>query len=103
MDEFDLTGFTRIPSLQVRPPRVGEAPAALECRVAQVIPQGEGPLHGTWVIGEVLLVHIREEFLAGDGRPDTARIHPAARLGRDECASITEDAIFHLPRPRVAD
>lgn len=103
VDEFDLTGFTRIPSLQVRPPRVGEAPAALECRVAQVIPQGEGPLHGTWVIGEVLLVHIRDEFLAEDGRPDTARIQPAARLGRDEWASITKDAIFHLPRPRVAD
>ncbi|MBX3173137.1 MAG: flavin reductase family protein [Gemmatimonadaceae bacterium] len=101
VDEFDITGFTRLPSTRVRPPRVAEAPAALECRVVQLVPQGSGPLHGTWVIAEVLFVHIRDEYLAEDGRPDTARIEPAARLGRDEWSSVTSDSIFRLVRPTL--
>ncbi len=99
VDEFDVTGFTRVASTLVRPPRVAEAPAALECRLFQLVPHGTGAQHSTWVIGEVLALHVREEFLGTDGRPDTARIQPAARLGRDEWAAVTPAAIFSLPRP----
>lgn len=101
VDEFDVTGFTRSPSAVVKPPRVAEAPAALECRVFQLVPQGEGPMHGTWVIGEVLHVWVRDELLAADGLPDTSRIHPAARMGRDEWAHVTPETIFRLTRPTV--
>lgn len=101
VDEFDVTGFTRIASTRVRPPRVAEAPAALECRVFQLVPHGSGPLHGTWVLGEVIFVHVRDELLAEDGRPDTARIQPAARLGRDEWSSVTPESIFRLARPTL--
>ena len=99
VDEFDITGFTRAPSAVVRPPRVEEAPAALECRLFQLVLHGTGGQHSTWVIGEVLTVHVRDEFLGEDGRPDTARIEPAARLGRDEWSSVTPDTVFRLPRP----
>lgn len=101
VDEFDVTGFTRMPSAVVKPPRVAESPAALECRVFQVIPQGEGPLHGTWVLGEVLHVWVRDDVLGADGRPDTAKVHPAARMGRDEWAHVTPETIFRLTRPTV--
>lgn len=101
VDEFDITGFTRVPSVAVRPPRVGEAPAALECRVFQIVPHGSGPQHGTWVIGEVLELHVGDEWLAADGFPDTARIQPAARMGRDEWSSVTPGAMFSLTRPIV--
>ena len=102
VDEFDVTGFTRVPSLTVKPPRVAEAPAALECRVFQLVPQGTGPMHGTWVIGEVLHLWLRDDLVAADGLPDTARLHLASRLGRDEW-SVTESAsIFRLTRPTVA-
>lgn len=99
VDEFDVTGFTRVPSAVVKPPRVAEAPAALECRVFQVIPQGEGPMHGTWVLGEVLHVWVRDDVLDADGRPDTAKVHPAARMGRDEWAEVTPAVTFRLARP----
>jgi flavin reductase (DIM6/NTAB) family NADH-FMN oxidoreductase RutF len=99
VDEFDITGFTRAPSLVVRPPRVEEAPGALECRLFQLVPHGSGGQHSTWVIGEVVALHVREEFLGEDGRPDTARIEPAARLGRDEWSSVTPDTVFRLARP----
>lgn len=99
VDEFEITGFTRAPSTLVRPPRVAEAPAALECRLFQLVPHGAGGQHSSWVIGEVLALHVHDEFLAEDGRPDTARVQPAARLGRDEWASVTSDTIFRLARP----
>jgi flavin reductase (DIM6/NTAB) family NADH-FMN oxidoreductase RutF len=101
VDEFDVTGFTRAPSVTVKPPRVAEAPAAMECRVFQILPQGEGPMHGTWVIGEVLHLWVRDELLAADGLPDTAKVHPAARMGRDEWAHVTPETIFRLTRPTV--
>lgn len=101
VDEFDVTGFTRVPSTTVRPPRVAEAPAALECRVFQIVPQGSGPMHGTWVLGEVLHLWVRDDMLASDGLPDTAKVHPAARMGRDEWAHVTPQTIFRLTRPTV--
>ncbi|MBX3132635.1 MAG: flavin reductase family protein [Gemmatimonadaceae bacterium] len=99
VDEFDVTGYTRVASTLVKPPYVAEAPAALECRVFQLVPQGSGPMHGTWVIGEVLVAHIRDEMLGADGLPDTAKIQPAARLGRNEWASVTADVMFTQDRP----
>lgn len=101
VDEFDMTGFTRVPSVTVRPPRVAEAPAALECRVFQLVPQGSGPMHGTWVIGEVLHAWVRDDVLAADGLPDTGRIALASRLGRDEWAVTETASIFRLRRPTV--
>lgn len=101
VDEFDVTEFTRAPSSVVKPPRVLEAPGALECRVFEIVTHGTGAQHGTWVIGEVLHLHVRDEMLAADGYPDTAKVHPAARMGRDEWAHITPDVTFRLTRPRV--
>ena len=101
VDEFDKTTFTRAPSTVVRPPRVAEAPAAIECRVFQIVPHGAGPMHATWVIGEALVLHVREELLADDGLPDTARIQPAARMGRAEWAYVNAENIFALERPSL--
>lgn len=102
VDEFDVTGFTRVPSAVVKPPRVAEAPASLECRVFQIVPHGSGPQHGTWVIAEVLHLHVRDEMLAADGYPDTVKVHPAMRMGRNEWAHVTSEVIFQLDRPTIA-
>ncbi len=99
VDEFDVTGFTRVASTLVKPPRVGESPAAIECRVFQIVPHGSGPSHATWVIAEALVLHVQDEMLAEDGLPDTARINPAARMGRAEWAHVTAENMFVLPRP----
>lgn len=98
-DEFDHTGFTRVASSIVAPPRVAESPASLECRVFQVVPHGSGPLHATWVIGEVLVLHIDDAMLGEDGLPDTLKINPAARMGRTEWAHVTAANTFILARP----
>lgn len=101
VDEFDMVGFTRLPSVAVRPSRVAESPAHLECRLFQLVPHGSGPLHGTWVIGEVIVAHIDDAVLAADGLPDTAKLDPAARLGRTEWSHVTADSMFSLARPTI--
>jgi len=35
VNEFTKAGFTELPSVKVRPPRVAESPASFECRVNQ--------------------------------------------------------------------
>jgi flavin reductase (DIM6/NTAB) family NADH-FMN oxidoreductase RutF len=101
VDEFELSGFTRLPSTVVRPPRVAESPAQLECKVFQLVPHGTGPQHSTWVIGEVLVLHVDDALIAQDGLPDSARLNPAARMGRQEWAHVTAESMFYLPRPTL--
>jgi flavin reductase (DIM6/NTAB) family NADH-FMN oxidoreductase RutF len=99
VDEFDAVGFTRTPSSVVRPPRVAESPASIECRVFQIVPHGNGPQHGTWVIGEALVLHVDDSVLGEDGLPDTAKVEPAARMGRHEWAWVSAQNMFTLVRP----
>ena len=99
VDEFDETGFTRVPSTLVKPPRVAESPASLECRVFQIVEHGTGPSHSNWVIGEVIILHIDEAVLGVDGFPDTAKVEPAARLGRNEWSWVSQANMFELVRP----
>jgi flavin reductase (DIM6/NTAB) family NADH-FMN oxidoreductase RutF len=101
VDEFDVTGFTRVPSTRVKPPRVAESPVSLECRVFQIVPHGSGAMHSTWVIGEVLMAHIDDAVLAADGLPDTAKINPVARMGRTEWAEVSAQNMFSLERPTL--
>ena len=98
VDEFDVTGLSRAPSTLVKPPRVAEAVASLECRVFQIIPHGSGPSAGTYVIGEVVYVHVSDAALSG-GIPDNRKIEHVARLGAHAYARITPATLFDLERP----
>jgi flavin reductase (DIM6/NTAB) family NADH-FMN oxidoreductase RutF len=77
-DEFAEQGIEKAPSRLVRPPRVAQSPVSFECRVHSIIripneKHGEemfGPhLVGTSdiVVGRVLGVHVRGEYITGDG------------------------------------
>jgi flavin reductase (DIM6/NTAB) family NADH-FMN oxidoreductase RutF len=99
--EFTHAGLSMAPSRLVGPPRVAEAPVALECRVTQTL-----SLHGLdgapadhhMVLGQVVGVHIDERFVDTRGQVDTAALQPIARCGyRDEYAVVTE--LFHMSRP----
>ena len=71
VDEFALSGLTPIPSEAVRPPRVAESPAQMECKLLQVIYTGRGARSGVIVLGEVVRFHVREELF------DNFRVDPA--------------------------
>lgn len=101
VDEFDAAGFTREPSHLVRVPRVAESPAALECRLFQVVRHGDGPQAANYVIGEIVHVRVHDAALRDDGLFDTAGQGLVARLGRDEWAELRPQDVFDLPRPSM--
>jgi flavin reductase (DIM6/NTAB) family NADH-FMN oxidoreductase RutF len=99
VNEFVKAGFTEIPSLKVKPPRVKEAPVAFECNVIQVIPTGEKGGAGNLVICHVIMMHVHEDVLDDSGRIDPFKLDAVARLGGDLYCRVHGDAIFKVPKP----
>jgi flavin reductase (DIM6/NTAB) family NADH-FMN oxidoreductase RutF len=97
--EFDHARLETAPSRLVKPPRVRGSPAAMECRVTQVIrlkDLGGATLERVLVLGQVVGMHIDERFIR-DGRLDAAAIRPIARCGYDEYAVV--ERVFSMTRP----
>jgi flavin reductase (DIM6/NTAB) family NADH-FMN oxidoreductase RutF len=101
VDEFDVAPFTREPSARVRPSRVAESPAALECRLFQVVRHGAGAQAANYIIGEVVHVRVHDEALRADGLFDTAGQGLVGRMGRDEWVEVVPGAVFDLARPVI--
>lgn len=95
--EVELAGLHTTPSLKVRPPRVSESPAALECRMLQIVPVGGGPISGNLVIGEVVMMHVADDVLDTTGRPDPRKLRTVARLGGDFWCHTSD--LFEQKRP----
>ncbi|MBU0582855.1 MAG: flavin reductase family protein [Alphaproteobacteria bacterium] len=103
VSEFTYAGLTEAPSRLVAPPRVAEAPAALECKVTEVLrPKAlDGSDSGSFVVvGEVVGVHIDDAFLT-DGLFDAVKAGNVARLGYMEYSSV--ESAFAMRRPRWQD
>ncbi len=99
VNEFVKAGFTEVPSHRVKPPRVKEAPVAMECKVNQIIELGQNGGAGNLVICEVLLMHIREDILDEGGRIDPVKLDAVARMGGDNYLRVQRDNIFTVPKP----
>lgn len=95
--EVPLTGLTTVPSLKVKPPRIVEAPIAMECVVKQIIPCGSGPIAANLVIGEAVMIHIADEVLDGKGSVDPRKLKTVARLGGAFWCHTSD--LFELTRP----
>ncbi|TCQ28466.1 flavin reductase family protein [Rhizobium sp. PP-CC-3G-465] len=98
--EFAAAGLTPVDGNLVEAPFVGEAYAALECRMTEMFRpktlSGE-PAENHVVIGQVVGIHIREEALR-DGRFDMAKARPVGRLGYMDYADAGD--VFELVRPK---
>jgi flavin reductase (DIM6/NTAB) family NADH-FMN oxidoreductase RutF len=96
VSEFSEVGLTPEPSRLVAPPRVGESPVALECRLHQALELGDS----TVVIGRVVHAAVTTDVFDGDahrgGLPAIDKLRPLARLGRDEWGTIGE--VFDITR-----
>ena len=94
VDEFDRAGLERADCETIACSRVAGAPAALECKVTEII-----PLRGTaniLTLGEVTGIHMRDDCLV-DGKFDVLKFQPLSRLGYRDYARVTE--LFSLARP----
>jgi flavin reductase (DIM6/NTAB) family NADH-FMN oxidoreductase RutF len=97
VDEFQLSSLTPLPSEIVRPPRVAESPAQMECRLMQVIYTGDKPASGVIVLGEVVRFHVRKD-LFDDFRIDPAGLDAVGRMAGNTWVR-TRDRI-ELIRPK---
>jgi len=98
-DEFELAGLTKAPSIKVKPCRVAESPIQFECVYHQTVRlPGIWP-HGTvdLIIGKVVVVHIKDEFIMPDGKIDILKIKPLARLGYYDYTFV--DNCFEIVTP----
>lgn len=102
VDEFDWAGVPAAASTTVAPPRVADAPVALECKVMMINQIGTGSV----VFGEVTRFVLGPGVLRDPdaditqlrgGCLDAEVISPVVRLGGDQYARLGE--IFDAPTP----
>lgn len=94
VSEFAHAGLTPVASTRVKPPRVDGVPIAYECVLREGIQLGRN----TWVMGEVVHIHIHEKVYVGEKRGFNHRVdvlkhtelRPYARLGSNFYARLRE-------------
>jgi len=99
VNEFEKAGFTMLPSLLVKPPRVAEAPVQMECIVKEVIHLGDQPGAGNLILAEIKMIHIQENILDAEGKIDQEKIDLVARLGGDWYCRVTPESLFKVAKP----
>ena len=96
--EFDLAGLTPVQGTLVGAPYVGEASAAMECRVVEIVDVGHAPMGSRVVFGEVLCFHVADALLDG------TRIDQTALRAVGRCVGglyAVADDHLHLTRPSM--
>jgi flavin reductase (DIM6/NTAB) family NADH-FMN oxidoreductase RutF len=95
-----LAGLVSAPCRLVRPPRVADSPAALECKLVLVLPLNDldgKPTGSTLLLGQVVGVHIDPAFLE-DGLFDITAAQTIARCGYRGDYTVVA-SVFEMLRP----
>ena len=98
VNEFEKAGFTEIPSDLVRPSRLKESPAQLECKVQEIKEMGHTGGAGNLVICEVLKIHIDEEMIGDTGYADPRKMDLVACMGDAWYCRANGDALFKVDK-----
>ena len=94
-NELELAGLTPAPSSTIKPPRIAEAPASLECSEWGTLQIGGNRL----IIGLVKRVHIRDEFFDSENlRVHADDLHLIGRMASPHWYCRTMDR-FEMKRP----
>jgi flavin reductase (DIM6/NTAB) family NADH-FMN oxidoreductase RutF len=91
-DEYQWAGLTPVPSAKVRPPRVGEARAHLECEVVQIVSDRNTHI----VLGRIVHAHV-DPSVWKNGRVDPKLLDPVCRLAGSGYASLGD--LYNVDRP----
>jgi flavin reductase (DIM6/NTAB) family NADH-FMN oxidoreductase RutF len=97
-DEFAMAGLTKEECRLVACSRVKESPAALECRLHQILPlpDNDGVVKNWMMVGRVVGVHIEDTFIR-EGRVVTAEMQLIGRLGYADY--VTAAPLWRMKRP----
>lgn len=97
VDEWDVAGVDPLPCETVAPTRVAQAPAALECKVREVIELGDSAhASNSLVVAWITRIHVQDDAI-DRMVPSPDALDLVGRLGADEWCT-TRDR-FTLPRP----
>ena len=101
VDELEMSGLTPVSSKLVKPPRVKEAPVHLECKHLRSVdfPNWSNKDRYVVVFGEVIGVHIEDQYITPEGLIDVDGMKPIGRLGYDDYTIVGGDSIFTMTRP----
>lgn len=101
ISEFTKTGLTPIPSEKVKPYRVKESPAHLECKVKDIITLGDQGGAGHLIICEVVQLHIAKNVMDENHRIDPDKIDLMGRMGRAYYVRASGSAIHTIVQSYV--
>lgn len=99
VNEFIKSGLTEIKSDLVGPPRVGESPLSMECKVKQVIATGSEGGAGNLIIAEVIKVHLRADVCNNEQLLDENKLDLVGRMGGSYYVRASGEALFEIPKP----
>jgi len=94
IDEFEHAELKKIDCNLIECSRVLGAPAALECKLVEII-QLPGATNFA-VFGEVIGVHMHDDYII-EGQFDVSKFNPLTRLGYRDYSVVRE--IFSISRP----
>ena len=87
VSELEYTGLTALASLEVKVPRVKEAPVSMECRHHQTIEIGQNRM----MVGEVLHVHVKDGLIDPESFDLTGSYSPIGRMASPDMYCRTTD------------
>jgi len=96
VNELLEAGLTTVPSIHVKPPRIAESPAAMECELMQIVELGSD---SGLVLGRVLAMHVREDCVIDAARHyiDTPKLKLIGRMHGSGWYARTSD-LFSMDR-----
>ncbi|MGY5319492.1 flavin reductase family protein [Neomicrococcus lactis] len=95
ISEFEKVGIAMEPSKTVKPPRVAQSPAVIECVLEQVLQMGNGYM----AFGRVRHFAVNSDLFNERRHPIPGLLDPVSRLGANEWAGLGE--IFAFDRLTV--
>ena len=101
VNEFEKAGFTALPSLHIKPPRVAESNIQMECKVLEIKSMGNQGGAGQLVIAEVITMHINDAILNADNTIDQTKTNHIARLGGDWYCKVDNTNMFTVTKPNT--
>ena len=100
LSEVELAGFTTAPSQVVKPPRLAEAHAALECREFKTMEIGRSHI----ILGRVVAVYVEDRYVDPAGPYIKAEeLHAIGRMNGQGNYVRTRDAFITIPRVTYQD
>jgi len=100
VNELEEAGLTTLPSVKVTPPRIAEAPVAMECK--RLVTLEFGAAHNI-VMGQVHYMHISDDLVIDADKHyiDVGKLDAVGRLNAAAYARITDR--FEMPRMSVEE